>query len=461
MILFTLKMEDKMNFRHLQMIDTPAVRIVRVVLPILILFYITTACSSPQIIPAPTQIPEFKAAEALETDTPPTEPPSAAAPILSEPTPTAPPAETASHPTPTLPADDAVLDFISAVYHDGRQVFLFNQDFDVIGSFDSPGYLTPVWEDCLLRRLNVGSDLITFQEILMNGMVTKSEKIDLADSITWDHYDFQVSPSGKHIAFKVVSGDFRGPRDAPIQNVMIVRNDSTTIQPVTQLTRNGGSYPEIAWAPNSRYLAYTDYDGAGIVQIYLYDETEQTIRAATGFGVEWKGHKILELAWSPDSAQLAFSGLVVKEVENGETYIRGKIGLLSVLDDSILWLNLEPLWNFIAWRIQWDPEWDQLLITLDSLDEEDHSEDRIIWFDLKDNKISRQLTGSFEVLWGLYFAIPLPNTNRVGLIANEFTYVYEPDSGLLIQKEFELPFSEIREVYPLAVGDSGFVYCTP
>jgi hypothetical protein len=82
-------MEDKMSFRHQKIIDPASVWIARVFLPILLLIYIPTACSSPLSSPAPTQTPEIIVTEALETDTPPAEPTSTAAPILSEPTATA------------------------------------------------------------------------------------------------------------------------------------------------------------------------------------------------------------------------------------------------------------------------------------------------------------------------------------------------------------------------------------
>ncbi len=150
------------------------------------------------------------------------------------------------------------------ISHDGKQI-VFERDFAIWSVDPSSGKTTQV--PINLRGVPAGPSVTHL-------------------SLTNQFRDLRLSPDGKKVAFSARGQVFAAS----------AKDGGNAVR----LTQTSADEQDLAWAPNSRQIAYAS-DRDGIEQIYLYDLGKETETRLTTSGVNDQNP-----AWSPDGKQLAF-----------------------------------------------------------------------------------------------------------------------------------------------------------
>lgn len=114
----------------------------------------------------------------------------------------------------------------------------------------------------------------------------------------------QWSPDGSLLQYLAYDPDNN------TSNLFVVDRDGAVNTRVSTNIPNGGRVRLAVWSPNGRYIAFVaDVENDGIAELYtaLPDGSGINVMAINGNAVYWYPSEI-EIAWSPDGAQLAFGG---------------------------------------------------------------------------------------------------------------------------------------------------------
>jgi len=115
-----------------------------------------------------------------------------------------------------------------------------------------------------------------------------------------------LSPNEAWIAYKIGSGNFQQRPDdlEPIryelENLEIMSVDGT--QRPYRLSQNGGAW-RAAWSPDSAQIAYSDYDDNRIHQLFIINRDGTNRRQVSSFTSP--AIEILNILWSPDGDKIA------------------------------------------------------------------------------------------------------------------------------------------------------------
>jgi hypothetical protein len=233
-------------------------------------------------------------------------------------------------------------------------------------------------------------------------------------------FQYSLSPSGEWIAYRRADQwqwgmDITG---AEIQDVVLLPVNDKVPQPIMNLTSRGGSHAPLAWSPDGQYLAYTDYDDAGLNQVFVYDLEKGKETQLTRFLTQTDQAIIIRVLWSPDSQSLLF----VRRDFNVKT----EVGIIRVENKEIKWITLqfenygfvsEPYGQHQPW---WDNQSQVLLLTVE-MEEGNRMVEYLIWYDLSNDKIEDILSAR-EAFDEPYFGavVPMDNLGRVILMGPSF-----------------------------------------
>jgi hypothetical protein len=158
-------------------------------------------------------------------------------------------------------------------YIQGNTILILGENLNVINKFPrSDLSLTGFSQDgCHLRSIRYSDGSFIIHELDFYGVET--QKITALSKKAEDDtkiYQFNLSPSGRWLAYKVVDQYGMSQEGAKIQDVKLLQVNEQTPQDVLHLTERGGARPaRSTWSWDNHFLAYTDFDEAGVIQIYL------------------------------------------------------------------------------------------------------------------------------------------------------------------------------------------------
>jgi Tol biopolymer transport system component len=235
----------------------------------------------------------------------------------------------------------------------GDSIIILDENFNIIYKFSSRDLKLSSFspDGCHLRSISYSNDSFTIREINLYGVETQQITVfpkEVESKNTT--YQYNLSPSGRWLAYKVVDQIEMSMRGAKIQDVKLLRVNEQTPQDVLLLTERGGALPAMStWSMDDHFLAYTDYDEDGIEQIFLFNPEEKREYQITHFGQDMKDHEIQILSWAPNSKAIAFSIVGISETEAEiEQTDNGVVGIISVPDFNLQWVNLKGYDNPIC-----------------------------------------------------------------------------------------------------------------
>lgn len=249
-------------------------------------------------------------------------------------------------------------------------------------------------------------------------------------------YNASISPSEQWLAYLVITGDWgMSYSDAEIQDLRLLKIDKVSPQKALNLTSRGGARPNtVVWSPDSRYLAYTDFDDNGIQQIFMFDLNTNAISQISHFGENAKNEQIITLRWSFDSNHIAFATYT----SLGESsHTSSAIYVYDFLKRNFQQLDLQV--SYVHDNDIWWGDGLQLLINQKEFTELSQTRFGIVWFDVEKDEIIRKLSQD-EIKANLFSIIPLSDDLGRILIADlpaPDVYIYELGKNELTVKEQE------------------------
>ena len=156
------------------------------------------------------------------------------------------------------------------------------------------------------------------------------------------------------------------------------------------LTQNGGAHAFATWSPDGTWIAFSDYDDAGIPQLYRSapnGENRQQLTFHTA-AIE----TIYPIVWKPDNTQIAYGAipkttsgawLAIVDIETGES------------------AQIKPAQLRTIYNIWWDATKEWLVFTGDNAS---GSESEINWVDVENKALLR--TFSQQEAPGGWFSLP-------------------------------------------------------
>ncbi len=195
----------------------------------------------------------------------------------------------------------------------------------------------------------------------------------------------RLSPDKKRLAYPLFGG--QQTLDGATLIDVVITNIENPIKEV-QVSKNGGA-SSFSWSPNGQWLAFSDYDEQGILQIYRSTPDGKIIEQLTEHTEPYES--IETISWSNDSLKIAygvenFSDSVTEEtVENYE----GWVGLIELGELKPIVIR-SPKLGFII-DIWWDEKSSRLAFSGSSLPflstDDPYRGRRIHWVDATTGKI--------------------------------------------------------------------------
>ena len=341
-------------------------------------------------------------------------------------------------------------------YIQGNTIVIFDENLNIANKFPRSNLsLSGFSQDgCRLRSIRYSDASFIIRELDFFGVETR--QTTALSKEAEDHtkiYQFNLSPSGRWLAYKVVDQIEMSAEGAKIQDVRLLQVNELTPQDVLRLTERSGARPaRSTWSWDSRFLAYTDYDEAGVVQIYIFSPEENQEYQITQFGPDMTDHEIQILSWAPNSLTIAFSIVGISETEEAgiEKTDNGAVGIISFPDFNLKWVNLKGYDNPILYNnlmsgvttLWWSKDSQELLIPF-SLGTVKNYVMYLAWYDLTVDEIVHLLSdsdfpeSSFDFFWG---AFPLNDLDRIGILGEKVFYIFDRNSKetTTVKKEFFL-----------------------
>jgi dipeptidyl aminopeptidase/acylaminoacyl peptidase len=144
-----------------------------------------------------------------------------------------------------------------------------------------------------------------------------------------------------------------GPADREFRDVVLIDfRENRSSLPVMLTSNGGGSAHEPVWSSDGMYLAFSDFDENGIVQILVYGVEEERLFQLTNFGDEMRGWRIVELVWSHDDVKVAFSADKNRGEQSPEP-VMGVLGVSSRPQGALLWISppIERGYTNLSWEL--------------------------------------------------------------------------------------------------------------
>lgn len=187
-----------------------------------------------------------------------------------------------------------------------------------------------------------------------------------------------ISPSQDYVSYVVFSGE-QYYDTAQFQDVEIAPLDGSS-SPV-RLTEHGGSAKDGGtWSRDGNIIAYTDYDFAGILQVYITEVDKWSEKKLTNF--HEKLSRASSIEWSPSDQLLAVI------IENASQM--DEIWVVSVTGDHYYKITIPTGIREIDDELFWSQD-GKTLLTLGS-DFENPEITGIYWFDIEKNQLIEYLS---------------------------------------------------------------------
>jgi len=231
-----------------------------------------------------------------------------------------------------------------------------------------------------------------------------------------------LSPTGQYVSYSVFSGE-QYYDTAQYQDVEIVTLEHPD-NPI-RLTTHGGAWSGGgAWSPDGSFIAYTDYDEQGVLQVYTTRLEDLTQQLLTDFHTP--GLRAGGLSWSPDGDRIA----VIFESQDNKQ----EMWIVSVPAGRVYKLNTPEWVELFSNRMFWSEDGSRLLLMAGNYF--DSNQSGLYWFDVEDNRLVHVLTqgDASEInAQTREIAYPFPMTTDLSIVAffsePMWWYAYNSVSG--------------------------------
>lgn len=191
-------------------------------------------------------------------------------------------------------------------------------------------------------------------------------------------YSPVISPSHPYVSYVVFSGE-QYYDTAQFQDVEIAPLDGSS--PPVRLTEYGGSANDGgAWSLDGNFIAYTDYDDDGFLQIYVTDLKNWSEKKLTSFREKKSGAAAIE--WAPSGQSLV---VIMKNASQTD-----EIWVASVTGDHYFKINLPNGVRELNDELFWSQD-GKTLLTL-GVDFENTEITGVYWFDVMNNQLIEYLS---------------------------------------------------------------------
>jgi dipeptidyl aminopeptidase/acylaminoacyl peptidase len=256
-----------------------------------------------------------------------------------------------------------------------------------------------------------------------------------------------LSPTGVWVSYTVWSGDMYYV-GAELQEVYVVSLGAGDTP--LRLTERGGAWEgEAAWSPDGKFLAYSDKDINGILQLYISNPEGKDKQQLTHFTNE-------ELApgpikWSPNGEMLATGIYDGTDIE----HLSSEFWIVSVDGENPVRANLEQGDIIKEGAYWWDANSEALMV---------HTAKAapirkgVYWIDAMNGEVLREKHEDDLAPRGyIYYPFPIGNINNIVSLARDF-YLYNfvddnvslwANSDSIYPNEINKLSPEINEISPI------------
>jgi WD40 repeat protein len=248
-----------------------------------------------------------------------------------------------------------------------------------------------------------------------------------------------LSPSGKWVSYTVWSGE-KYYLGAEFQDVFVVSLDVDDTP--FRLTERGGAWRgEAAWSPDGKFLAYSDKDINGILQLYISNPDGKDKQQLTHFTNE-------ELApgpikWSPNGERLVTG--IYDESDNER--ITSEFWIVSLDGENPVRANLEQGDIIREGAYWWDVKGEALMVYTEKVDRKSRG---VYWIDAINGEVLREKY-EVDLAPGGNIAYPFPNGNIYNLVSLKrdfYLYNFEDDNVSLWANYDSISPNEINNLSP-------------
>jgi WD40 repeat protein len=242
---------------------------------------------------------------------------------------------------------------------------------------------------------------------------------------TWPILD----PSGKWIAYTVLSGEqtYAGAEFQNIEVVAIGNSASPTV-----LTTHGGA-SKAAWSPNGGRLAYSDYDSAGAVQLYLAKPDGKEKTQLTHFTVT--DTRVSTIQWSPAGDAIAFATATEDSKRIGSLWIVSVDGVrLAKATIKNTSGQVDNIW--------WSDDGQNVVAYVHSADGEARG-DAIHWIDPTDGTVLHTLAASDTPDKYMTQPFPVGGVQVIGFVSDKRILFYHMKTGRIEEKQYSVDWTDL------------------
>ncbi|GJM42114.1 MAG: hypothetical protein DHS20C20_23960 [Ardenticatenaceae bacterium] len=155
----------------------------------------------------------------------------------------------------------------------------------------------------LVVALHNSSNVQFVQTDLEGNIIASASQPIPRNTDVGSRYGWTMSSTQEWIAFLVGTGEDEEGFGFEFKDIWTVRNGEESATPIA-LTQNGYT-PSPAWSPNGERLAFSNYDSAGILQLYHAASDGSDLIQLTHFSEPIA--RIQGVRWSPDGQWLTFA----------------------------------------------------------------------------------------------------------------------------------------------------------
>lgn len=225
-----------------------------------------------------------------------------------------------------------------------------------------------------LRRgceIDIGGSVIDLQGNLV-WQLPEIQWDDLLPEDAWGIGETWLSPEKEWLAYSVLAGD-QTFFDAEFVDIGTYRLDGSRASVL--LSQRGGA-KKAAWSPDGQWLAFSDYDDQGVLQVYRAAPDGTLIQQLTSHNEPLSS--IGYLVWSPSSQRVAYA-VKATDHDEGDT---GWVGIISTADMSAVSIAPDDFSGVRGTALFWSADGTRIMFAGRSPEHDSPTAMRIYWADV-------------------------------------------------------------------------------
>lgn len=191
-------------------------------------------------------------------------------------------------------------------------------------------------------------------------------EVPLLEEYGWESWSFGGSSLSPDKNWLIVPSFSGAQTIDSAEFVDLASFDLTSPSEPIPLTKNGGAHAFATWSPDGTWIAFSDYDDAGIPQLYRSTPNGENRQQMTFHTTEIE--TIYPIVWKPDNMQVAYGAI------SGAT--NSWLGVINIETDETF--QIQPAQLRTIYNIWWANTDNRLVFTGDDIS---GSESQIHWVD--------------------------------------------------------------------------------